>query len=307
VGSAAGPDKTHFGLSGGGKEERVAGANSPPVGTDGPHGELQAHRLSETVSPRRDRNPESPEGERTITMLKQTVFLAAVAGLAVVALAVPAANAESLPVDNPGFEDPVLTDGDWSWSMDDQGWGYFGNDGYQGSWNVTTADFPGEAPEGENVGWAEGEGYHGGFAQVLTDPDAVLKAGMIYTLIVEVGNGLTSDPFGGYQVQLLAGGTPHTPGDGTDYTGAVTGGTLLAEDDNLLTIPDGTFETSTVTYTYDPAHSGLLGEPLQIRLLAYAASDEVHFDDVRLDAIPEPATLSMLALGGLALLRRRRK
>ena len=58
--------------------------------------------------------------------------------------------------------------------MDDQGWGYFDNDGYIGSWNVTTADFPGEAPEGENVGWAEGEGMLGGFAQVLTDPDATL-------------------------------------------------------------------------------------------------------------------------------------
>jgi len=224
----------------------------------------------------------------------------------------------NIPVDNHGFEDPVLADGDWSWSMDDQGWGYFGNDGYQGSWNVETGDFPGEAPEGQNVGWAEGEGLHGGFAQVLTDPDAVLKEGMTYELTVEVGNGLTSDPFGGYQVQLLAGGTPHTPGTGGDYTGAVTGGTLLAEDDNSLTIADGTFETSTVTYTYDPAHAALLGQPLQIRLLAYAASDEVEFDNVRLTAtpvgaageIPEPATMAMLGLavcglGGYVRKRRR--
>ncbi|UCG47626.1 MAG: PEP-CTERM sorting domain-containing protein [Phycisphaerales bacterium] len=216
------------------------------------------------------------------------------------------AGAAPVPIDNPGFEDPVLADGDWSWSMDDQGWGYFGNDGYQGSWNVTTAEFPGEAAEGQNVGWAEGEGYLGGFAQVLTDPDARLKAGMTYTLTVEVGYALSTDPFGGYMVQLLAGGTPHTPGTGGDYTGAVTGGTLLAEDDNLLTIAQGTFETSTVTYTYNPAlHSGLLGEPLQIRLIAYAASDEVEFDDVRLDAIPEPATLALLGLGALMLRRKR--
>jgi len=215
------------------------------------------------------------------------------------------ARAVLLPIDNPGFEDPVLADGDWSWSMDNQGWGCFDNDGYQGSWNVTTADYPGEAPEGQNVGWAEPAlGVPGGFAQVLLDEEAVLKAGWTYTLTVEVGNALTYD-WGGYLVQLLAGGTPHTPGIGDEYTGPVIGGTLLAEDDNSLTIAAGTFETSTVTYTYDPAHSGLLGEPLQIRLLALPGGDEVEFDNVRLEAIPEPATLALLGLGALMLKRKR--
>jgi len=214
------------------------------------------------------------------------------------------AGAAAIPVDNPGFEDPVLADGDWDYSMDNQGWGYFDNDGYQGSWNVTTADYPGEAPEGKNVGWAEpATGVPGGLAQVLTAPDAVLKAGMTYTLTVEVGNSL-SYTSGGYKVQLLAGGTPHTPGDGSNYTGSVTGGTLLAEDNNLLTIAAGTFETSTVTYTYNPAlHSHLLGEPLQIRLLALPGGDETEFDNVML--VPEPATLALLGLGALMLKRRR--
>jgi hypothetical protein len=235
-------------------------------------------------------------------MCKKTILT--VVAVAILALSA-SAGAWVIPIDNPGFEDPVLAEGEWNYSMDNQGWGYFDNDGYIGSWNVTTAEFPGEAPEGENVGWAEGEGMLGGFAQVLTDPDATLKAGWTYTLTVEVGYALSTDPFGGYKVQLLAGGTPHTPGTGADYTGPVTGGTLLAEDNNLLTIAQGTFETSTVTYTYDPAHSGLLGEPLQIRLIAYAASDEVEFDDVRLDGIPEPATLALLGLGALMLKRRR--
>jgi len=68
------------------------------------------------------------------------------------------AGAVVIPIDNPGFEDPVLAEDDWSYSMDNQGWGYFANDGYQGSWNVSAAEFPAEAPEGQNVGWAEGEG-----------------------------------------------------------------------------------------------------------------------------------------------------
>ncbi len=63
----------------------------------------------------------------------------------------------------------------------------------------------------------------------------------------------------------------------------MTGGTVLAEDNNTLTIPEDTFRTSTVTYTYNPAlHSDLLAEPLQIRLLALAGSEEVEFDNVRL-------------------------
>ena len=207
---------------------------------------------------------------------------------------------------NPGFENPVLADDDWDYSMDDQGWGYYNNGGSLGPWNPAVANYPGEAPEGLNVGWTEpGEDANsnpvpGGFAQVLT---AKLTAGTTYVLTVEVGNAIDYD-WGGYAVQLLAGGTPQATGDGSGYTGAVTGGTLLAEDNNGLTIADGTFETSTVTYTYDPMHSSLLGEPLQIRLLALGW-DEVDFDNVQL--IPEPATMSLLALGGLALLRRRRR
>ncbi len=129
----------------------------------------------------------------------------------------------------------------------------------------------------------------GGFAQVLTDAGATLTADTTYTLTVEVGNAI-GYVWGGYSVQLLAGGTPHTPGTGADYTGSVTGGTLLAEDNNSLTIATGTFETSIVTYTYDPdLHSHLLGEPLQIRLLALGG-EGADFDDVTLFHSPEPLT-----------------
>ena len=222
----------------------------------------------------------------------------------------PGPGPVDIHVGNFSFEIPVLSDGDWSWSMDNQGWGYSGNDGYQGSWNVTTGDYPGEAPHGENVGWAEpGSGVPGGFGQVL---NAMLEEGLTYTLTVEVGSAIGYG-WDGYKIQLLAGGTPHTPGTGGDYTGPVIGGVLLAEDDDSLTVAEGTFETSTITFTYDPAlHSGLLGQPLQIRLLANPGGDGVDFDNVRLtalapDLIPEPATLSLLGLGALLALRRRRR
>ena len=53
--------------------------------------------------------------------------------------------APHLVIDNAGFENPVLADDGWNYSMDDQGWGYYDNDGYQGSWNAVTDNYPDEA------------------------------------------------------------------------------------------------------------------------------------------------------------------
>jgi hypothetical protein len=185
-----------------------------------------------------------------------------------------------ITIDNPGFEAELRGDGTYNYAH--QGWGWFANAEELGTWNpglVGEIGYGGDAPEGQNVGWVNpgGVGVPGGFAQVLTE---TLKADTTYKLTVEVGNTLAY-PWGGYSVQLLAGGTP---GD----TGEITVGTLLAEDANSLTIAVDTFETSTVTYTYNPAlHSHLLGEPLQIRLLSLgnvSAGDytEADFDDVQL-------------------------
>jgi hypothetical protein len=212
--------------------------------------------------------------------MKHAYMVVAVVVVGVLAIC-PDAHGGQIPINNPGFEDPALGDGDWDYSMDNQGWGYIDNDGSLGPWNPAMADYPGEAPEGLNVGWTEpGDGVPGGFAQVLSAP---LMAGTTYTLTVKVGAALTYSG-GGYAVQLLAGGTPQPSGNGSDYTGPVTGGTILAQDSNSLTIADGTFVTSTVKYTYNPAlHSGLLGEPLQIRLLDLDA-DETEFDSVSVEA-----------------------
>jgi hypothetical protein len=49
------------------------------------------------------------------------------------------------------------------------------------------------------------------------------------------------------------------------------------------------------------------GSPASIRYVDYLAQDELWLDRIRITEIPEPATLSLLALGGLALLRRRKR
>ena len=144
--------------------------------------------------------------------------------------------------------------------------------------------------EGQNVLYTENAvGDAGGAAQVLTETFA---ANTDYTLTVEVGNSWAYY-WSGYSVQLLAGGT------------------VIAEDDNTLWPDYMLWATSTVAYTYNPADSALVGQPLEIRLLNLGIDMDVaapsvvgvEFDAVSL--IPEPATLALLGLGALMLKRRR--
>ena len=179
----------------------------------------------------------------------------------------------TITIDNPGFEDPVLADDDWTW-LDVPGWTPVGGEG-PGIWHVTSADFdPVVAPEGQNVLYTETAvvGDAGGVAQVLTETFA---ANMDYTLTVEVGNS-NYYYFSGYSVQLLAGGI------------------VIAEDNDTLWPEYSKWATSTVEYTYDPADAALVGQPLEIRLLTLALDKDnppageligVEFDNVTLSYV----------------------
>ncbi|MHC4742174.1 MAG: PA14 domain-containing protein, partial [Planctomycetota bacterium] len=190
-------------------------------------------------------------------------LLSAVTGFVVFACVSASAGAAEIAIVNPGFEDPVLADGEWVYGA--PGWIQINDaEGSIGTWNPdATGDiwygYGGIAPEGQSVGWAEG-GSSGsvGLGQVLAE---TLTPGMTYTLTVEVGNNFYY-AWKGYKVQLLAGGT------------------LLAEDDTNVTIAADAFETSTVIY--DGGHPDLVGEPLEIRLLAKPGTGEADFDDVKL-------------------------
>jgi len=141
----------------------------------------------------------------------------------------------------------VLAEDDWTW-LDVPGWTQVGGEG-PGVWNVTTGDFaPVVAPEGENVVYTENPalGVANGVAQVLTE---TFEADTDYTLAAALGNSWAYY-WSGYSVQLLAGGT------------------VIAQDNNTRVPPDYMlWGTSTVAYTYDAAHAGLVGQPLEIRLL----------------------------------------
>ncbi|GAB4264785.1 MAG: hypothetical protein Kow0092_16650 [Deferrisomatales bacterium] len=180
----------------------------------------------------------------------------AVGAVAAALAAGPAAVANAVPVaiTNPGFEATVLADGTWA-SVAPPGWTRAGS---AGTFNPTTAQFPGEAPEGANTAYSNG----GTLTQTLAE---TLTAGTTYTLTVQVGDRLDT-AFPGYRVQL----------------GVDSGGFVLLAEDNSTLAPNGGFLTSTVVYTATAGDP--VGANLQIQLVSSGV--QTNFDDVQLTAEP---------------------
>jgi hypothetical protein len=202
-------------------------------------------------------------------IIQSSAVVALLAGLA------GQAGATSIPITNPGFESPVLVNGAFT-QTPPTGWSG------GGAFNPTTANFPGEAPEGQNTGYSNGSAI----SQTLS---IVLAANTTYALTVLVGDRLDT-AFPGYHVQLLAGST------------------ILSECATCVTPLNGSFALVTVTYTTG-ASDPLIGQALSIVLDSDGL--QTNFDDVRLDAVPEPSSLALLSssFGAMAVAwsRRRRK
>jgi hypothetical protein len=240
---------------------------------------------------------------RIVTKIAKIVANSASCSLAII-MGISQANAASIAIVNSGFEDPDLTNlppviGDEVFTFETPpGWQLYDpsnlipdnrdlSTSFVGVWDPSPAFFTNEAPEGNNVGaillaQAPGSGMVG-FTQTLS---STLKANVKYSLQVEVGNpGSIFAGFPGYRIQLLAGGT------------------IIAEDDNTLSLSEGTFDTSIISFTTS-ANDLNIGQQLEIRLLNILDGSglEVDFDDVKLEAkpVPEPiSALGLLALGAL--------
>ncbi|MCK4305730.1 MAG: PEP-CTERM sorting domain-containing protein [Candidatus Eisenbacteria sp.] len=183
-------------------------------------------------------------------------------------------SAGVITVVNPSFEDYFLENGAWTHNgVGLTGWTVSGS-GSVGLFNPLESHFPLGIPDGENTAYSHGLII----SQVLS---AVLTANNEYVLTVGIGDAGNAT-FGGYAVQLLAGGT------------------LLAEDDNTLTPLDGGFVESTVSYTALPDNPDL-GNALEIKLLALGP--ETNFDLVQLSQVPEPSTWVLLGIAAVGLFR----
>jgi hypothetical protein len=215
------------------------------------------------------------KGSRTMnrrTIRQLGVVLALVLGNAVFGL-VPAAEADPVPIINPGFEDfsifvvdnnstHILLHSPSEILSGDPvpGWVLIG---LGGTFRPGSTSFSG-IPEGINVAWLDFDSIESSsLSQVLS---TTLSANTVYTLSVDVGH-KAGYPLAAFSVQLLAGGE------------------LLGEA-TLDAIPEGQFQTVTVTFTAPPDHSQL-DQPLAIRLVSIADRQEVCFDNVRLDATPQ--------------------
>jgi hypothetical protein len=103
--------------------------------------------------------------------------------------------------------------------------------------------------------------------------------------------------------------------DSTDFTASLdvvilAGATPIASATFRNNAFDGTFADYSLDYAYNPAHFGLIGQPLTIRFLENntVSAGELDIDNIRMTAIPEPASAALLlGLGvlGFGLARRR--
>ncbi|NJM37880.1 MAG: PEP-CTERM sorting domain-containing protein [Akkermansiaceae bacterium] len=191
----------------------------------------------------------------------------------------PVAQAASIFINNHSFESPSVGNGSFTGAV--PGWTITG--GVAGAFNpATPTHFSGiGATDGVQNGYANAGAT---LSQTLT---ALFAADTQYTLTVDVGD-RRDLVFPTYFIELFAGST------------------LLVQDNSSLTPNDG-FLTSTLTYL-SPASHPELGQPLQIRLRSTGSGiQQVNFDNVRLDAVPEPSSLAMLAVGAMAFCNFRRR
>jgi hypothetical protein len=169
---------------------------------------------------------------------------------------------------NPSFEDRL------------NGWDQMGvgHGTWTGVWGGKTHIIPTDGEYAAFVDGTQGDPIEGGWlSQTLTE---TLSAETKYTLTVDVVNDGFYNEDVEYKVQLLAGET------------------VIAEDDDNWPLPLGSgssssdWQTSTVVYTVGtlggPSDPNLayVDQPLGIRLIAKAFTQEMNFDNVHLTADP---------------------
>ncbi|MEM9599307.1 MAG: Ig-like domain-containing protein, partial [Acidobacteriota bacterium] len=187
----------------------------------------------------------------------------------------------SIAVANPSFELPTLGDGAVRNATGVPDWTFVGTSAtYRGVFNPPVGSYPTAGGQGTPPG-ADGAQVaflfnNGGPSQSVTahqDLGETVQVGRDYTLRVAIGRFDPGQPYapstyGGYRIELLAGGT------------------VIATDVDTVDPTLHTFEDAVAVASSIP--TSLVGQPLTIRLglSTTQAQRSTHFDDVRLEASP---------------------
>ena len=240
--------------------------------------------------------------------IRVLLIFAAIAAL-VVAWADPAA-ATPFPLINPSFEDPPGQPGYWSGNPalpdsvpDGQqtryptGWKAVNGTNRANllvERNPTAAEFSGAGGNGALPAPALGSQalfnastFNNDICVLSQDEDLVLTAGQTYTLTVSIGRGL-SDPLGwfaGFSLIVV-----------DEYTGSLTNKEFPSSENPA----PGTFKDFSLTFAADDYINDSVwdGDPLDV---GFIIGGGTYADNIRLDIVPEPSTLALLASGVLGL------
>lgn len=190
------------------------------------------------------------------------------------------ASGDIITIVNSSFEDPVLNDG-----VNVGGW-----EGWQlysptltrpgGTWNINgeSTYWNVSAPHGNNVGYLNNGDFPGDSASGTQSLGVYLLADSNYQLSFFVGHPI------GYAT-------------GTEYeVGLYAGQNLLASVSGSG--PEGSFRQ--IQLDFDSTGSSFVGEELSINF--FSNQVQTAFDDIRLSvsSVPEPATIVMWCVAGLA-------
>lgn len=141
-------------------------------------------------------------------------------------------------------------------------------------------------PDGTQAGYTS-DGSGGSMHQDLSE---IIAVGKTYKLSVYLGN------------------RTNLPSYGLNGLGEISlqdsgGNTLVTT--GLISATVGAFDLETISYTV-PIASPSAGLNLRVHFFSPAGS-QASYDQVSVEAVPEPATMAALGVGALALLRRRRR
>lgn len=227
-------------------------------------------------------------------MLNKTLFTAFFAAGTMIAAG--SASAASVTVVNHSFEDdaaPTNTNVVGQNNITPTGWDGFGarfvfhpEHPDATAWNgLDVLSIPGQ---GNNVAGTQSGSQPGG-------------SGLYQTLSETYVEGVE------YTFTLWVGGSYESPG-GTQTIGFTTGatnlsGSLLASNSVAFPAAGNNWVQNSVSYTATALDAG---QNIRIILGTTDANGTQSFDLAEVDAVPEPSSLALLGLGGLAMMRRRR-